>query len=245
MDDLPKKCPFLRARKGITIPARKLFDRICSGRLFSKQRIFILGYILVGITILSPLISEKLIPGSQRFMPEEIMFLDYKAMTDLLMSAEPGALQAGSEANDSPRPKPVLAAIIETNEKEKEPLIIIQENTLFSANQHFLLPEPEEPKIAEKWQAILTAYTSRPEETDDTPFITASGTRTRKGIVANNFLPFGTRIKIPEIYGDKIFVVEDRMHWRKSNNHVDIWFSCLAKARKFGIKEGYIKILKD
>ena len=61
---------------------------------------------------------------------------------------------------------------------------------------------------------LATAYSSTPDQTDATPFITAWNTRVRDGILAANFLPFGTLVKIPEVFGDKIFVVEDRMHQR-------------------------------
>ncbi|MDP3003980.1 MAG: hypothetical protein Q8N43_00505, partial [Candidatus Azambacteria bacterium] len=37
-------------------------------------------------------------------------------------------------------------------------------------------------------KVVLTAYSSTPDQTDDTPFITASNTRVRDGIVAANFL---------------------------------------------------------
>lgn len=89
----------------------------------------------------------------------------------------------------------------------------------------------------------LSAYTSTPEETDDTPFITASGSRTRHGIVATNILPFGTKIQIPEYYGDEVFVVEDRMNRRYQEN-VDIWMAEKGPALKFGRREGTIVVLK-
>lgn len=89
----------------------------------------------------------------------------------------------------------------------------------------------------------VTAYSSTPEETDDTPFITASGTHVRDGIVATNQLPFGAQVQIPEYFGDKIFIVEDRMHRRKKNN-MDIWMSSKEKALRFGITTADIVILE-
>ncbi len=88
----------------------------------------------------------------------------------------------------------------------------------------------------------ITAYSSTPEETDDTPFITASGERVRDGIIAANFLPFGTEVRIPELFGDKVFVVKDRMHRRKTN-FVDIWMPSKYLAREFGIHQTSIEIL--
>lgn len=96
-----------------------------------------------------------------------------------------------------------------------------------------------------KIKVIITAYSSAVEETDDTPFITASGKEVRDGIVANNMLPMGTKIKIPELYGDKVFVIEDRMNRRKSNYHIDIWFPSKMLALNFGVKTAEIEVLED
>lgn len=54
----------------------------------------------------------------------------------------------------------------------------------------------------------ITAYSSSVDETDGTPFITANGARVRDGIVATNLLPFGTKIKIPSLFGGKVFVLK-------------------------------------
>jgi 3D (Asp-Asp-Asp) domain-containing protein len=81
----------------------------------------------------------------------------------------------------------------------------------------------------------MTAYSSTPDQTDDTPFITASGTHVRDGIVAANFLPIGTQVKIPEMYGDKIFVVEDRMNARY-HYKMDIWMETRQEAMNFGLR---------
>ncbi|MDD4662088.1 MAG: hypothetical protein PHG24_02290 [Candidatus Pacebacteria bacterium] len=99
-----------------------------------------------------------------------------------------------------------------------------------------------EPK--ETYYMIITAYSSTEDQTDSTPFITASQKHVEDGIVANNLLPFGTKIKIPEIYGDKIFVVEDRMHYRKGDYHLDIWFPTTEEAKNFGVKKAYIEVVE-
>ena len=79
----------------------------------------------------------------------------------------------------------------------------------------------------------VTAYSSDTDETDDTPFTTASGKAVRVGIVATNLFPFGTKIMIPALFGDNTFIVEDRMHSRKKNN-VDIWMPSKREALRFG-----------
>jgi len=88
----------------------------------------------------------------------------------------------------------------------------------------------------------VSGYSSEVAQTDDSPFITAKGTYVRDGIVAANFLPFGTRIKIPSLYGDKIFVVEDRMNSRYWKN-VDIWFANKADAIRLGRRTVTIEVI--
>lgn len=103
----------------------------------------------------------------------------------------------------------------------------------------------EAQKVAKKIEVVITAYSSTPEETDDTPFITASGKEVGDGIVANNMLPFGTKIKIPELYGDKVFTVLDRMNRRKSDYHFDIWLPSKDLAINFGVKTAEIEVLEN
>jgi 3D (Asp-Asp-Asp) domain-containing protein len=91
---------------------------------------------------------------------------------------------------------------------------------------------------------IITAYSSTIQETDESPFLTASGSYVKEGVAANNLLPFGTRIRIPEIYGDKIFIVEDRLNPRVGFYHVDIWFPSHQEAETFGAQRTYIEILE-
>ena len=66
----------------------------------------------------------------------------------------------------------------------------------------------------EIFTVTATAYSSTPDQTDDTPFVTARNTRVRDGLAAANFLPFGTEFRIPDLYGNKVFVIEDRMNKR-------------------------------
>lgn len=91
-------------------------------------------------------------------------------------------------------------------------------------------------------QVWVTGYSSAPWQTDETPFITASGSYVRNGIAAANFLPFGTKFRLPEFFGDQIFVVEDRMHERYKK-YVDIWFSTEKEAKNFGKRRSLIEIL--
>lgn len=117
----------------------------------------------------------------------------------------------------------------------------IQENTLVAVSN----PNIPDPDVVRKINVVVTAYSSTVEETDDTPDITALGTHVKDGIIANNSLPFGTKVRIPELYGDKVFTVEDRMSWKKGDYHFDIWFPSYEEAKNFGAEWTYIEILKS
>jgi 3D (Asp-Asp-Asp) domain-containing protein len=91
---------------------------------------------------------------------------------------------------------------------------------------------------------VATGYSSSVRETDDTPFITASNTRTRTGVVAmsrdllrryNPKAPFGFGDTI-HISGLGDFIVEDSMHWRW-RKRIDIWFPSRTAARNFGRRD--------
>ena len=120
-------------------------------------------------------------------------------------------------------------------------LAMVEENSLLAISN----PSNPEPQVARKIRVVATAYSSTPAQTDDSPYITAAGTWVREGIIANNLLPFGTEIRIPELYGDKVFVVEDRMHWKKGYYHIDIWFASYGEAKNFGAKRTYIEVLES
>ncbi|MFH0791647.1 MAG: hypothetical protein V1905_00275 [bacterium] len=119
-------------------------------------------------------------------------------------------------------------------------LIIMEDNSLLTT-ANFVKVDTEP---IERFNVVVTGYSSTIEETDDTPFITAANTAVRQGIVAANFLSFGTKIRIPEVYGDMVFVVEDRMNVRNRRN-VDIWFPSHPEAKEFGVKRTYIEVLKN
>ncbi len=114
-------------------------------------------------------------------------------------------------------------------------VVTVQNNSFVSNNSHFA-------SELQTIYVVLTAYSSTAWQTDDTPFITASGTTVRDGIVAANFLPFGTKIRIPELFGDKIFLVEDRMSADKKYQ-IDVWFPGTQQAVDFGAHLSYIEIL--
>jgi 3D (Asp-Asp-Asp) domain-containing protein len=93
--------------------------------------------------------------------------------------------------------------------------------------------------------ASMTAYTSAPNQTDGTPYVTADGSCVSDGIVASNFLKIGTRVRFPDLFGDKIFEVHDRMNDRYTNR-IDVWMKDIKDARQFGLKRNArVEIVMD
>ena len=88
----------------------------------------------------------------------------------------------------------------------------------------------------------MTAYSSTPDQTDATPFITANGTTVHDGIIAANWLKFGTRVRIPDMFGDKVFIVADRMNPR-FDDRADIWMADRTQAMNFGLRRLTIEVL--
>jgi len=90
---------------------------------------------------------------------------------------------------------------------------------------------------------VITAYSSTVDQCDSDPFIAASGKRVYDGMIAANFLPLGTKVKIPSLYGDKIFTVDDRMNARYGYGRMDIWMDApRSVVNAFGVKRVDVEI---
>ena len=109
-----------------------------------------------------------------------------------------------------------------------------------------------------------TAYNSLADQTDDTPFITATGARTRWGIVAvsrdllGGTLPYGSLVRLRDqgtffggrgegtydaLLADTTFVVEDTMHPRKTQQ-VDVWFAEKRQALAWGVRRVEVELIR-
>lgn len=121
--------------------------------------------------------------------------------------------------------------------------VIAKEISIPEINEELPIEETDGALVVKrKMWVTTTAYSSTVDQTDSTPFITASGTHVHNGMVAANFLKFGTKVRFPSLYGDRIFIVEDRMNAR-FDKRVDIWFPTRPEAKNFGAKWLEIEIL--
>jgi 3D (Asp-Asp-Asp) domain-containing protein len=110
-----------------------------------------------------------------------------------------------------------------------------------------------------------TGYNSLASQTDSTPHVTATGTRTRFGVLAvsrdllSRDLPYGSIVRLRDLgtYYDGrgegryqsvldnqgLFVVEDTMHARK-RQQVDVWFGDYASAVNWGVREVEVQVVR-
>lgn len=110
-----------------------------------------------------------------------------------------------------------------------------------------------------------TGYNSLAAQTDSTPFITATGTRTRLGVIAVSRdllaedIPYGSLVRLRDLgnYHDgrgfgkhqdfldsqDIFIVEDTLHWRK-RNQIDVWFPHLSQALEWGVRQVELELVR-
>lgn len=142
---------------------------------------------------------------------------------------------------------PVQAVNLETKRVIISSFPLQLSNTVEAAEEPIPFPEAENRAPLKTIVATATAYNSLAGQTDSTPCIPAMPKfdlckfYEENGFgnsIAANFLPLGTQVKFPELYGDKIFVVRDRMNARYGYGRVDIWMHEKADAKAFGVKRG-------
>jgi len=99
--------------------------------------------------------------------------------------------------------------------------------------------------------AVATAYSSDPAQTNDQPCLPADWKYNlcemyalygAQDTIAANFLPLGTKVRFPDLYGDKVFTVRDRMNARYGEGRVDIWMPTYIEAKNFGLKRVRMEI---
>lgn len=133
------------------------------------------------------------------------------------------------------------SALLQNSERPATPLV-------FSAGK-----AKSQPVRPHRFKRILvTAYSSRIEETDDTPRVTASNTLPAPGTIAlsrdllRTFTPgapfdFGEKVLIP---GVGVFEVRDTMHPRWSEK-ADIWLETVDQARTWGRRTVFVTGVED
>lgn len=91
---------------------------------------------------------------------------------------------------------------------------------------------PPQPVIIDTLTATVTSYSSDPDQTDDTPDVTASGIHVHQGTLAcPKRYAFGTKVLI----AGKQYICEDRMNPRYPDRF-DVWSPTKEAATAWGIQ---------
>jgi 3D (Asp-Asp-Asp) domain-containing protein len=122
-----------------------------------------------------------------------------------------------------------------------------------SAYDGVMFPKSDARDARYTQYVVATAYSSEVGQTDDTPCIPAMWTfdlceyYDTYGVadsIAANDLPLGTKVRFPELYGDKIFTVRDRMNARYTGkSRIDFWMPTRPEAVHFGVKRIKMEVL--
>lgn len=164
----------------------------------------------------------------------------------------------------------VAAAVItafgtERPAEDGVPLAVQPRATVREAPLQAGAPQPHGPPANLSLDVRATGYNSLSAQTDATPHVTATGTRTRFGVLAvsrdllANDVPYGSLVRLHDMgnYHDGrnpgrfqalldsqgIFVVEDTMHQRKTNQ-IDVWFSDYASAVNWGVRQVRVEVVR-
>jgi 3D (Asp-Asp-Asp) domain-containing protein len=125
--------------------------------------------------------------------------------------------------------------------------VVMTDQVIIAEASESAPPEPQFSVISTS-EHVMTAYTSEVAQTDSTPCITANGFNLCKSAaedtIAANFLKFGTKVRIPELFGDRVFVVRDRMN-KRYPNRVDVWFKNKTQAIHFGVQTARIEVVTE
>lgn len=121
------------------------------------------------------------------------------------------------------------------------------------------------PTANPRFNLRATGYNSLVNQTDSTPFITATGARTKFGIVAvsrdllGDEFPYGSLVRIRDLGSyytglgvgkfqslldeQGLFIVEDTMHARKTQQ-VDVWFPEYSTAIQWGVRRVEVELVR-
>jgi 3D (Asp-Asp-Asp) domain-containing protein len=190
-------------------------------------------------------ISEEIVPLSSR--QHFILLTIIACVFQFLLFYAPSLAEGAVTANLAKDSQVAAQALINgLNGAQSIDNGRIAQTTPPTANRLPAIPG-REIKVIRESSHTITAYNSEAAQTDDSPCITANGFNVcqhgEEDTIAANFLPFGAKVKIPELFGDRVFVVRDRMNKRHASR-VDIWMKDRQSAVKFGVKIAKIQVIE-
>lgn len=175
-----------------------------------------------------------------------IMFFEFTLAHPLPVWAAQGAQMASLQLFSMDDDGNVIEIdVIEDDPIEESPALVLSIKKITESKKIVVVPEKKYRRVS----VVATAYSSSVEETDSDPCTTANGFNVCKNnienVIATNFLPFGTRVRIPDLYGERTFTVHDRMNSRYGSGRIDIWMKTKNSARQFGVKRLKMEIVEE
>lgn len=140
----------------------------------------------------------------------------------------------------------IASADMRTDSGPSEKMIALQVHAMQNETAAYgRLPVVKSLPVPHTLRIPITAYNSESGQTDATPCIAARGfdlcAHNEEDVVAANFLPIGAQVKIPELYGDRVFTVVDRMNPRYYYR-MDVWMREKETAKHFGVKYATVEV---
>lgn len=141
-----------------------------------------------------------------------------------------------------------MPQVVEAQKGENELISAIKD--IFAQSENPTFPVAEDRKPAKTIWVTVTAYSSTVDQCDDTPCVTANGfdlcqnyeETAAADTIAANFMKFGAQVRLPEVSGNKILVVRDRMNARYGYGRIDVWMPTREMAKEFGVKRVKMEI---
>ena len=153
--------------------------------------------------------------------------------------------------------KPVVAKPVVAKPIPAKPVVVRKPVAKPAASR------PIVQRVGPSYMLKSTAYNSHANQTDRTPFITATGARTRFGVIALSrdmlrSVPYGSLVRIEDLgswssgrgrglynrmLSKVLFQVEDTMHPRKMRT-VDVWFYSRSQALQWGARQVKLTIVR-
>lgn len=170
-------------------------------------------------------------------------------------------------AFSAPRESVTAAGAVASHDEIIVPLLVEPQLEIL---EHAVLEPPAAPIVMgptghPTLVVRATAYNSLESQTNAQPFITATGERTRWGIIAvsrdllGTDLPYGSLVRLRDLGnfhtgrgagayqslldGTEVFIVEDTMHPRKTQQ-IDLWFADYASAVNWGVRRIEVELVR-
>lgn len=160
-------------------------------------------------------------------------------------------------AFSAPRTEPIVPVALSA-----APTAVVTTTARDLASRHAVALGP----IAQpRYLLRATGYNSLRSQTNSQPFITATGAKTRFGIVAvsrdllGGRLPYGSLVRIRDLGNfhngngvgafqsmldsQQVFIVEDTMHPRKTDQ-IDVWFAAYDEAVRWGVRQVEVEVVR-